>query len=236
MVRADALGIAADIQFADFFGWEDGTEPPKGQRRRAELKGDLSDDKGHVEIDYTLHWQADRLTVSVKNNRPLDRNYIVYVVVEETLGSGEVLHTVERIPVIGQLTYVPQSFFDQEFEALAKTARFFRDFAAKYAKSLRDIPRPGNPEPGWRVEGLLGVDPAVLAGDPVLRALHLTNFDRAEDFHAVAALALQHPPAARVLRQVLSESHLSESALLTMLESLRVKRSDTERPESFEKF
>ena len=73
------------------------------------------------------------------------------------------LHTVERIPITGQLTYVPQSFFDKEFEALAKTAKFFRDFVAKYAKSLRDIPHPhgpGDPDPGEKRQRA-GDQPAV---------------------------------------------------------------------------
>lgn len=83
------------------------------------------------------------MTISLANNRPTDRNYVVYVVIEETLGSGLVLHTMERIPVTGQLTFVPQSYFDEEFEAHARTARFFRDFAVHYAKSLPALPRPG---------------------------------------------------------------------------------------------
>jgi hypothetical protein len=219
LARVESMGLSADIEFSDYFGWEDGAEPAKGQRRRAAM----TDAEHPVELDYTLRWQADRLTVTLKNNRPEDRNYVVYVVVEETLGSGEVLHTVERIPVTGQLTYVPQSFFDEEFEALAKTAKFFRDFAAKYAKSLRDIPHPhgpGDPDPGWDVRGLLGLDPALVGRDPVLRVLQATNFERPEDFQAVAQLAMQHPPAARVLRELMVESNMSETGLLMMLESV----------------
>jgi hypothetical protein len=225
-VSADSIGIAPDIQFTDLFGWEDGTEPANGQHRRAA--------QSEIQIDYTLHWQADRLTVSLKNNRPVeDRNYIVYVVVEETLGSGEVLHTVERIPVISQLTYVPESFFDHELDALAKTARFFRDLAARYAKSLRDIPRPGgrgdpDPHPEWNDKGLLGLAPEVVTADPVLRAFNLTSFDRPEVFYTLATLTLQHPPAARVLRQMLRESHLSENAWITMLERTGARRVDAE--------
>jgi hypothetical protein len=218
-VVRDVTGIRDDIKFSDLFGWEDGTEPVKGQRRLAAL--------GEVQLDYTLHWQADRLTVSLKNNRPTDRNYVVYVVVEETLGSGEVLHTVERIPITGQLTFVPQSFFDQEAEAQAKMARFFRDFAAHYAKSLRDIPRPAGPgDPDeWHIDGLLGLDRKIIAGDPVLRELQLGILSAPQDFERFVTLALRHPPAIRVLRQLLTETGVSETALLTMLESLHLDQS-----------
>ena len=186
--------------------------------------------QSEIHIDYTLRWQGDRLTVSLRNNRPTeDRNYVVYVVVEEVLGSGEVLHTTARVPITGELTYVPRSFFDQEREALAKTARFFRDLAQRYAKSLRDIPRPGgpgDPDPGWNVDGLLGLDPAIVMADPVLRVLQLSTFERVADFQGVAMLALQHKPAARVLRQMLRENHLSETAFMTMLETSGVRMAE----------
>ena len=228
--RTDVVASVTSVSYSDLIGWETDVEPAKGQRRRAAQSA--------VQIDYSLRWQGDRLTVSLANNRALeDRNYIVYVVVEETLGSGEVLHTVQRIPVNGQLTFVPQSFFDQEFEALAKTARFFRDFALRYAKSLRDIPRPGgpgDPDPGWNAAGLLGLDPAVVAGDPVLRTLQITTFDSPADYRAVAALVLRHPPATRVLRQVLSESNLTDSAWLTMMEAASTHRVETKTEAPYE--
>ena len=222
-IRADSIG-SADLEFIDLFGWEEGAEPAAGQRRRAV--------QSEIHIDYTLRWQADRLTVSLKNNRAAaDRNYVIYVVVEEVLGSGEVLHTTARVPITGELTYVPQSFFDQERNALARTARFFRDLAQRYARSLRDVPRPGgpgDPDPGLNVNGLLGLDPAVVMADPVLRLLQLTTFERVEDFQRVARLALNHKPAARILRQMLRENRLSDTAFMTMLETSGVRMTDAE--------
>ena len=103
------------VSLTDMIGWIDGGEVAKAQRRRPA--------QNDIQVDYTLRWEADRLTVSLKNNRASDRNYVIYVVVEETLGTGRVLHTFEGIPVTGQLTYVPQSYFDEEFDALAKTAK-----------------------------------------------------------------------------------------------------------------
>ncbi len=199
---------------SDFIGWEDATEPEKGRRRLAA--------SSEIEIDYTLRWQADRMTISLTNNRPVDRNYVVYAVVEETLGSGLVLHTVERIPVTGQLTFVPQSYFDEEFEALARSARFFRDFALRYAKSLTVGPRPpgpGDPDPTFgRGEGWLGLDHELVTNDPVLRALHRANFTSQEDFQRLSEVVLSHPPAAKVFRQTLADSALSEIDLQSLLE------------------
>ncbi|NUU39447.1 hypothetical protein [Pseudomonas sp. C2B4] len=210
----DAISLQDNDQLTDVIGWGDGHEPPSGQHRLA-VKQD-------VQFDYSLHWQADRLIVSIKNNRAADRNYVVYVVVEEILGSGEVLHTVERVPITGQLTYVPQSYFDKEFAAQAKTAKFFRDFAVHYSKSLRNIPRPGgpgDPDPDDWHAGLLGVDPEVVLSDPVLSVFHLKNFTEAADFAAFSRVILGHPPAARIFRQLLNDTRISETMLMATMES-----------------
>jgi len=201
--------------FSDLFGWEDGKEPAKAQHRLEK--------ESEIHLDYTLHWQADKVTVSLGNNRPEDRNYVVYVVVEEKLGSGAVLHTMVPVPVIGQLTYVPKSFFDEEFAAHARTARFFREFAERYAKSLPDIPRPGGPgDPDPRMGrgvGLLGLDRQLIASDPVLRELHLANFSVQQDFERLVDIASRHPPAARILRQILSETNVPQTMVQTLFES-----------------
>lgn len=184
------------VSYADLIGSVDGREVAKAQRRHSK--------HSEIQVDYTLLWQADRLTVSLKNNRPSDRNYVIYVVVEETLGSGRILHTFEGIPITGQLTYVPQSFFDEEFEALAKTAKLLRDFAERYAKSLGPIPRPtgpGDPDPGW----LLGVDRHVLAADPVMQAFEFAGASNPHDATKLLNIALRHPPAAAVLTRLLRE-------------------------------
>jgi len=206
------------VPFTDLFGWEDGAEPGKAQHRLAK--------QSEIQIDYTLHWQADQMKITLSNNRPeQDRNYVVYVVVEETLGSGEVLHTVERVPVTGQMTFVPQSFFDEEFTAQARTARFFRDFATHYSKSLPDIPRPGgpgDPDPIGEGNGFLHLDPRLIASDPVLRELHLASFSVQEDFERLAAIASLHPPAARILREMLSETNVPQTMLHSLFESVEV--------------
>lgn len=209
---AESAAIGEGSPITDYIGWSDGAEPPNGRRRLAKTE--------RIRIDYGLSWHADRLTVTLQNNRVQDRSYTVYVVVEEVLGSGEVLHTVQRVPVTGQLTYVPQSFFDEETAAHAKTARFFREFALHYSKSIRDIPRPpgpGDPDPAWHAEGLLGLRREALDADPIAGLLQRTDFAQDADFMRLAMTALRHAPAAQVLRPLLAQAGLSETTLMTTL-------------------
>jgi hypothetical protein len=189
----DRDAIRDQVRFMDLVGWEEGTEPAEGQARLVEQK--------EVHLDYALHWKADRLAISLKNNRPVDdRNYIVYVVVEETLSSGAVLHTVERVPITGQLTFVPQSFFDEETAAKEKVTRIFHDFETHYAKSLPPAPRHKAHELGLR-----GYDRETIAANPVLRQFELSNFSDHNDFRTLSAVVAQHPPAATILGQILTE-------------------------------
>jgi hypothetical protein len=197
-VSSVATGFSlAEMQQApltEFIGWVDGEPPSGAQRRRLE--------KTEIRLDYSWRWEADRLSVVLSNNRPQDRNYVVYVVVEETLVSGQVLHTYQRVPVTGQLTFVPQAFFDQESAALSKASRFFRELAERYAISLGPVVRgPGDPEPTW----LFGLDRQMFAVDPVLRELELNAFLEPEDFRQFATVAMRHPRAAAVLRQMTDE-------------------------------
>ena len=62
-----------------------------------------------VELDYAWTWTEGELVIELYNRLPAWQglNYVVYVVVEETLGSGNVLHTAERVPVTGLIMYLP---------------------------------------------------------------------------------------------------------------------------------
>jgi hypothetical protein len=85
-----------------------------------------------VQVTYALEWKADRLHISL-DNRPEDRNYIVFLVVEETFSaSGTVLHTALPVPMNGQLTYVPQRFFDDEQAAIEKASRIVLDVPTEH--------------------------------------------------------------------------------------------------------
>ncbi len=201
-----------DVRDSDIIVWEnskftsvlyeDSKEPASGLHRK--------EAKTEIELDYSFQWQGDRLTISLNNNRPLDRNYVVYVVVEETLDSGVVLHTVERVPVVGQLTFVPQSYFDEERAAMARALKALRDFARSYTLSVSDIPRPGDPDPGDRHfdNRLAGLASDLVARDPVLRILQLENFTTVGAMEHLFATAVRHEHAAPLLRLSLMEAEV----------------------------
>lgn len=126
-------------------GWEDGAQTWQGHHRETL--------ETTIQMRVKLDWQGSNMRVSIEN-RPEDRNYIVFLVVEETFGSIEadeqppkVLHTAFPIAINGQLTFVPQSLFDQETEANNNQ----RAFAQKYAISV-------NPKPGEPVYGTITMD------------------------------------------------------------------------------
>lgn len=208
----DDISLGA-VSFSDLVGWIDSIEPATGQRREAA--------QNLIHLDYTLHWEADQMTVTLRNHSA-DRNYVVYVVVEETLGSGQVLHTVQRIPVIGQLTYVPQTFFDQEAAAIAHLNKTMHDFAEKYAHSVSDVPGRPHP-PGDPVSGLLGLSYEQIATDPVLHAFALTDFTSLESLDRFAAQAAHHPPAATILRRSLTEARIPKSTIESVLRTGRAR-------------
>lgn len=107
--------------------WLDGTQDWEGEHRDPK--------ETTVRLDYRLSWTGDRMEVSLDALAP-HRNFVVYLVVEEKLpGSGTVLHTAMPVPFNGQLTYVPQSFFEEESAALKKAAEIFNEFNTKYSLS-----------------------------------------------------------------------------------------------------
>ena len=133
---SDSMDIASAASVVLGLGWEDGAQSEGHHRETLETT---------VQMRVKLDWHGSNIRVSIEN-RPQDRNYIVFLVLEETFGSVEsdeqapkVLHTAFPIAINGQLTYVPQSFFDEEAEASGKQ----RAFAQKYAVSVN--PGPGEP-------------------------------------------------------------------------------------------
>ncbi len=146
------IPIIADENFGDavahpytnfpYLYWKPGREDWDGQHR------DIKTER--VSIEYSLDWTADRLRLTIKNN-PSQRNYVVFVVVEEKMpGSGKILHTAVALPVNGLLTYVPQKFFDDELAAHARTAGVIAGLIAKHIPSVHDIgPPPPDPVFDW---------------------------------------------------------------------------------------
>jgi hypothetical protein len=140
-------------------GWEDGSQTWQGEHREPSEKT--------IQLNVKLTWEADRVHLSLQNrlldkDGVPDRNYVVFLVVEETFGSIEadeqapkVLHTPIPIAINGQLTFVPQSLFDEEKAARDKQ----RAFADEFAISLE--PEPGAPVIGAIQLGELATDAGV---------------------------------------------------------------------------
>jgi|GEM_PF-1613258 len=119
--------------------WKSQDQDWDGQHRLPEPK--------RVRIEYRLDWVGDRLSLSVSND-PADRNYVVYLVLEETLpASGRRLHTAVPIPINGQLTYVPQKFFDDERKEYEEAIRTVTRFNERYSEQRE--PGPIDPIIGW---------------------------------------------------------------------------------------
>jgi hypothetical protein len=151
--------------------WQDGAQDWDGQHRDARATT--------ASIEWKLDWQGDRMHIELQA-QPADRNYVVYVVVEEKFrgANAPILHTAMPVAMNGQLTYVPQSFFDAEREAMQKAARDLAEFNRKYSQSKKV--GPTDPVVGWLRPG----DLATVGG--IAKAFNL---------------AMEHQPA--LLREVL---------------------------------
>jgi hypothetical protein len=62
----------------------------------------------------------------------------------------------------------------------------------------------------------------VIASDPVLRELHLTSFSTREAFERFAATAAHHPPAARILREMLRETNAPQTMMTSLFEPVNL--------------
>ena len=171
--RFGSMRVLSDVSMADEVTnphlnyipelfWKAGQQDWDGQHR--DIKRET------IRIEYELQWAADRLNFTIKS-RPSDRNYIVFLVIEEKMqASASVLHTAVALPINGLLTYVPQKFFDDEFAAHAKTASVIASLIARLIPSVEDI-RP-DPVVGW----VRPADLATRAG--VNKVLELANEHR----------------------------------------------------------
>jgi hypothetical protein len=115
--------------------WGDMEKHFNGQRRHRQ--------NATVRIHYKLEWKADSLIITL-DGRPEDRNYLVYLVIEERLVSDQFLHTAFPAQMNGQLTFVPQEFFDRETEAIIKAAQAIKDVISVH---YGNIGRPRPPDP-----------------------------------------------------------------------------------------
>jgi hypothetical protein len=112
-----------------------------------------------VELEWQLSWNAASLDISL-SGRPTDRPFQVFLVVEETVYSGEIaavdaagplgdpllreqLHTPFLSEIVNQIVFVPEEFFTAEREALERGEKLWHDFVTKFATST--AVGPGTP-------------------------------------------------------------------------------------------
>ncbi len=174
------LSLANEVAIVDSYLWRDGEQDWEGQQREiAETS---------VSIKYSLQWKGDRLRISLEN-RPQDRNYVVFLVIEETFPpSGQTLHTALPVPMNGQLTYVPRKFFDDERAAIDKANHIVLDVATHYAES-----GPVGPE------------------DPFIGVVRPGDFYSTIGLQRLAYLAEQHQPA--LLQQAVQRYQTSSESM-----------------------
>jgi hypothetical protein len=136
---------------------------PIGERRMIERED--------VTVRCSLTWNGIDLTVRVEGD-PKDRNYDLYLVLEERLGDHQVwLHTPFLLPVTGQLTFVPEKFFKDEQDLIDKSNEFWNDFNDHYTESQELSPLdPIVQVNTWRdrstVEGLQRIAEVVRSEQP----------------------------------------------------------------------
>jgi hypothetical protein len=123
----------------------------KAERRHVKIE--------EVGISWELSWTGDQLRV-ILHGRPGDRPFQAYVVIEETVYSGEtypgdlgnflsdenlraVIHTPIMSEVINQAVMVPEEFFKEESKAIQAAAKKWHEFLRRFAES-RPI-GPGDP-------------------------------------------------------------------------------------------
>jgi hypothetical protein len=112
-----------------------------------------------VSLSWQLDWKAEQLEIRLFG-KPGNRAFQVYVVIEETVYSGEKIsdniadpfnnqqlleqiHTPFVAEMVNQLVLVPESFFDEERKAIVQGAKMWHEFIRRFAES-RPI-GPGDP-------------------------------------------------------------------------------------------
>lgn len=112
-----------------------------------------------VTFDWRIHWADGHLEVQV-TGRPENRPFQLWLVIEEDVYSGETLpndiaeipgtsnlrtqiHTAIPLEIVNGTLLVPDTFFEEEADALAKGRKLWNDLNAEYAKSHQ--PGPGEP-------------------------------------------------------------------------------------------
>lgn len=110
-----------------------------------------------VDIEWKLEWNAGKMVIELYG-QPKNRSFRSYIVVEETVYSGEPtnledifshtdyveeIHTPFVAEIANQLVFVPEKFFKKEHEALVKNAKMWQRFV--YRLVDRGPIGPGDP-------------------------------------------------------------------------------------------
>lgn len=107
-----------------------------GESKVAETEGQRRHlDRGSVSLAYEWTWNGPLLEIKIEAPAT-NRNADVYLVVEEQIVDRQWRHSSFLIPLTTQLTYVPQSFLDEEAGLAQKANRFWRELLLKYAESV----------------------------------------------------------------------------------------------------
>jgi hypothetical protein len=134
-------------QVDDFWASDSLAAPDLSALKYAERRHVKEED---VELDWSLSWQDGRMTVQLAG-RPHQRPFQVFVVVEETVYSGEPIpegvanylgrpelqeqiHTAFAAEIVNQLVMVPPAFFIREHWALEESKELWGIVAREYAK------------------------------------------------------------------------------------------------------
>jgi hypothetical protein len=165
-----------------------------------------------VTFDWRIRWDDGHLQVQV-TGRSTDRPFQLWLVIEEDVYSGETLpdnigdvmamanlrtqiHTAMSLEIVNGTLLVPDKFFKEEAEALAKGRKLWDDVNSEYAKSHQ----PGPGEPSMR--GL---------AQQLQRALgnSMSTASIAERLNRRLEFMLTHAPS--VFVRVWQSEHVSES-------------------------
>ena len=119
--------------------------------------------KGSVPLSWDLSWTGDSLQVALSVPASA-RNFEVFIVVEEELHSGEMIHSWFRVEMNTQITLVSEEFFDAEEKAINRANDVLREFSRKYVEVAsvgRDDPVISQIRPGDLIVSALNMDSEV---------------------------------------------------------------------------
>ncbi len=140
----DLVDIIASIGISD-------VALDKAERRHVKIET--------VDFDWQLNWAGDQLEVRLFG-KPGSRPFQCYVVVEETVYSGETapdnlanvlgdsqlverIHTPFVAELVNQIVFVPEEFFVEERKAIDEANKMFSEFQRRY--SISGHVGPGDP-------------------------------------------------------------------------------------------